>query len=212
MRNSDFISDDEILAAINDAYCELYDELVGVYENYFVQTFTFPLIANNSEYALPANFYKIVGVDFQVNNDAFITLRPFMEANRNQTLTTNVNIPAGAIRMRYVPAPTQFTSLSDTFDGVAGWERLVSLLVAIDMLDSEESDSSALTRKYSRTLQRVRDMAAPRDTGFPAKVVDVYRPISTQFIYGSLQYRLYQDQIIFVNTEFLGAEMFPPII
>lgn len=209
MKSSGFVSDAEILALINDNYCDLYDQLVSAYENYYVKQA--PLNIGNGQdfYDLPNDFYKLSAVDYRVNNDAYITLHPFNEAERNVTLTTNVNIPSGVVRIFYVPAPTTFTALTDTFDGVAGWDRLVSLMTAIDMLDAEESDSSSLQRKYKLMLDRINDMSAPRDSGFPATVADAYKP-NIQFIYGALMYRLYGDQIRFINTELLGADMFPP--
>lgn len=209
MKSSGFVSDSEILALINENYCDLYDQLVTVYENYFVSTYEFSIVSGQDMYDMPADFYKIIGVDYRVNTDSYITLRPFMEAERNITLTTNINIPSGSIRLRYVPAPTVFTSLSDTFDGVAGWDRLVSLATAIDMLDAEESDSSKLMKKYQIMIQRIQTSADTRDAGFPATVADVYKP-NIQYIYGALMYRLYGDQMRFINTEFLGSQMFPP--
>lgn len=208
MRNSDYIDDDEILGIINDNYCELYDELVGAYENYFVVREEFPITAGTQFYDLPEIFYKIIAVDFQVNQNAWVSVVNYNEADRNLSLTTNLSVPNGTIRLWFVPAPTTFTALTDTFDGVAGWDRLVSLMTAIDMLDSEESDSSALTRKYARTLQRIKDLAAPRDAGRPATVTDSSRP-NWQYIYGALQYRLYQGQISFINSEFLGNGEYP---
>lgn len=203
MRDTSFISDAEILALINEAFPELYDELVTVYENYYSATTTISLVSGTSSYALPAAFYKTLGVDLQVNSNAYITLKPFMEAERNATLTTNLSIPSATVRLRYIPAPTIFTSLSQSVDGVSGWDRLLSLLVAIDMLDAEESDSRALYKKYERTLVRIRQTAVPRDTGMPARVTDVYAP-NAQMMYGSVRYRLYGDYIEFVNSEYLG--------
>ncbi len=208
MRNSDYIDETEILGLINDNYCDLFDELVGAYENYFVVRTEFPITAGTQFYDLPADFYKIVAVDFKINQNAYISVTNYNEADRNLSLTTNLSIPDGTIRLWYVPAPTQFTSLSQTFDGVAGWDRLVSLMTAIDMLDSEESDTSAMTRKYAKTLQRVRDMAAPRDAGLPATVSDASKP-NWQYIYGALRYRLYGNQISMINTEYLGQGEYP---
>lgn len=211
MKNSAFWTTEEALLMFNESSTELYDELVGAYENYFQKMVTIPIGSGVNFYDLPADFYKMLGVDFKVSNDAYITLKPFMEAERNVTLTTNVTIPNGFIRFRYVPAPPVYTAYSDTVDGVAGWDRLLSLLLAIDMLDSEESDTTALRAKYARTLQRIRDMAAPRDAGMPARVVDVHRP-NIQLIYGALRYRLQGDQVEFINTEFLGSDLFPDIM
>lgn len=208
MRDTNFIDDDEILAMLNEAYPELYDELVTVYENYYATTATVAIGSGVSSYDLPADFYKLIGVDFQVNTNAYITLKPFMEAERNETLTTNLNIPSGTVRIRYIPAPEIFTDLDDAVDGVSGWDRLLSLLVAIDMLDAEESDSKPVYKKYERTLVRIRQSAAPRDAGMPARVVDVYRP-NIQMQYGALRYRLYGDEIEFSNSEYLGDGLFP---
>lgn len=205
MKSSNFVSDAEILSRINDAYCELYDELVSAYENYFVTTSSFPVLTGTDTYDLPDDFYKMLGVDFQVTQGAYVTLREYNEGERNMSLTTNSNIPSGSIRIRYVPAPTVFTAMTDTFDGVAGWDRLVSLLTAIDLMDAEESDSSALAKKYNRTLQRIKDMSAPRDAGMPATVVDVSsQPF--QNIYGALRYRFYGNSVVFMSTEYLGAD------
>jgi hypothetical protein len=131
-----------------------------------------------------------------------------MEAERNNSITSATNIPSGTVRLRYIPAPTTFTALTEEVDGVAGWDRMLSLLLAIDMLDAEETDSNPLHKKYNRTLQRVREMAAPRDVGMPARVVDVSKP-DLYTIYGQLRYRLQGDTMEFVNTEFLGADLIP---
>jgi len=211
MRDTNFISDVDMLAILNEVYPELYDELVTAYENYYVAEFDLVIQSGTNVYNLPTNFYKLIGVDFKVNNDAYITLKPFMEGERNVTLTTNLTIPTGVIKLRYVPAPALFTDLDDEVDGVSGWDRLLSLLAAIDMLDAEESDSKALYKKYERTVQRIRTTAAPRDAGFPGRVVDVYTP-NIQLIYGALRYRLYGNTVHFINTEYLGADMLPPFI
>jgi hypothetical protein len=211
MRNSDFINAEEALAMFNDVYCELFDELVGSYENYFTAEQEFTIQSGTNTYALPSDFYKVIGVDFKVSNDAYITLRPYMEAERNMTLTTNLTVPNGTVKIRYVPAPAIFTDVSQEIDSVAGWDRLLSLLMAIDMGDSEETDTRALRDKYARTLQRVRDMAAPRDAGMPARMTDVNKP-NLQWIYGALQYRLYGGEIRLINTEYIGSDLYPSFI
>lgn len=209
MKSSGFISDSEALAMFNECYAELYDELVGSFENYFSSEFNIAIAPGTDTYDLPADFYKIIGVDYEVNNGTFITLRPFDESARNMSITTNNTIPTGNILLRYIPAPTIYTSMSQTMDGVSGWDRLVGLLMAMDMLDAEESDSSAIARKYARTLQRIRDMAAPRDTGMPSTVGDIYIS-NIQYVYGALRYRLYGDTIRMMSTELLGADQMSP--
>lgn len=205
LRQSSFINDTEMLAILNETYAELYDELVASYENYYSTTSTVSIVAGTADYALPADFYKLISVDFQTGSGEYVTLQPFMEGERNESPSSS--LPTGTVRLRYVPAPTTFAALSESIDGVAGWDRLLSLLVAIDMLDAEESDTTALHKKYSRTLERIRGMAAPRDAGFPARIVDVYKP-SLSMQYGQLRYRLRGAYVSFVNTEFLGASAY----
>ncbi len=211
MKSSAFINDAEALTLLNELWPELYSELVTVYENYYYAEHTFTIQSGTNRYDLPDDFYKILGVDYKVGEGAYITLKPFMEGNRNQTLTTNVTIPNGTILLRYVPAPQIFTDLDEEIDGIAGWDRLLSLSLAIAMLNAEESDSSAQTAQYTRMLQRIQSEAAPRDAGMPARVVDTSRP-NLQWVYGSLAYRMRGNYLDFVNTEFLGADLFPDLI
>jgi hypothetical protein len=206
-KGSGFIRDSELLLLFNEVYCELYDELVGSYENYFMSTSTVTLAPGTTFYNLPEDFYKLIGIDYKVNNDTYVTLYNFNEIDRNNSFTSNASIPTGELRIRYVPAPPVFTQLSDTFDGIAGWDRLLSLLLAIDMLDAEETDSSPLYRKYQRTLKRIIDMAAPRDSGMPSRVGDVYNRNLWSY-YASMRYRLQGGQIELISTESLGATPF----
>ena len=203
-RGSGFIRDNELLLLFNEVYCELYDELVGSYENYFMTTAPVTLAPGTTFYNLPSDFYKLIGMDFKVNDDTYITLYNFNEIDRNNTFVSNSSIPAGELRLRYIPAPQIFTSLSQTIDGIAGWDRLLSLLLAIDMQDADETDSSPLYRKYQRTLQRVTAMAAPRDSGMPARVSDIYNRNVWSY-YASIRYRLQGNQFELISTESLGA-------
>lgn len=206
-QSNGFINDDEMLLMLNDCYCELYDTLVGSYANYFSSTDTITLVAGTVDYSLPADFYKIIGVDFQISANNFCTLMPFPEAERNVNGYSTTAFPAGSIRLRYVPAATTFTSLDDEFDGISGWDRLLSLLVAIDIMDAEESETKPLTLKYQRTLARIMQMATDRDVGMPATVSDIYKT-NIWNPYGSLRYRLYGDVIEFLNTSYAGGPTF----
>lgn len=204
MKNSRFISDTEALELINEIYPELYDEQVAATENYFATTANIVVTSGTVSYPLPDDFYKSLGVEFQVSNDQYITLQPYLEGERNRSLTTNNNIPTGTVRLRYVPAPPVFTALTETIDGQAGWDRLLSLLLAIDFLDSEETQTDRLYRKYQRTLKRIQEMT-PRDQGMPARILDVHQP-NIQHIYGAFKYRFYQNTVEFISTEYLGAD------
>lgn len=207
-RSSDFINDTEALQLFNEVIGDLYDEMCDIDENYFVSETSFNISGSTNAYDLPVDFYKLIGVDFSstTNGNDRITLRPFNEAERNVAFTQSVNLPSGTVYIRYVPAPTIYTSTSQTFDGVAGWDRLLTLRLAIDMCDAEETNSDRLQRKYDATLARIRG-SLDRDIGMPATVSDVSRP-SVHFLYSSLKYRLYGSQLHFISSEMLGAAIF----
>lgn len=208
MRNSGFIKDATALAMLNEVWPRLYDELVSVDENYYS---TFGSLFDISEslgvdYDLPADFYKLIGVDYTSDNgNTFFTLFPFNEGERNVGFTST-NIPSGKVRLIYVPAPTTFTSLSQTIDGVAGWDRLLSLLLAIDMLDAEESNTDRLYRKYESELKRIQQ-GAERDMGMPGTVTDIHRP-SFDAQYSWVRYRLYGNKINFMSTQYISPAIF----
>lgn len=204
MRNSPFVSDATALMLLNDVWPKLYDELVQADANYYATSETFSISSGTQVYDLPTDFYKILGVDFSVDGQqTFFTLYPFNEGERNTGFNTG-NLPAGTIRLRYVPAPVEFTSLSDSIDGIAGWDRMLSLLLAIDMLDAEESNTDRVYRKYQEEVARIRAMAPNRDMGSPATVTDVYQS-SINAAYNSVRYRMYGDTIEFISMELLGV-------
>lgn len=204
MTNSNFYSQQDKFDLLNECYPALYDILVKAYENYYVgPDYEFSIGANTFTYDLPEDFYKIVGVDYKVGQDQWITLRNFNESSRNSTLTAQ-NLPTGTIRLRYIPAPAVFSSLTDEIDGVSGWDALLVTEMAIAMLTSEESSTSTLERLKASQMRRIVESSQNRDTGMPATVSDSYA-INDLLYYDSLRYRLYGDQIRFMRTDWLGV-------
>lgn len=200
MEASGFASDAKCLALLNEIYPKLYDELVMASENYYAAVEDIPVNSQSASYVMPDDFYKILSVGFSSDNGrTFFPLSPFPEAERNTGYTTT-NLPTGTIRIRYVPSPATFTSLSETVDGVAGWDRMLTLLLAIDLLDQEESNSDRLFRKYQEEVRRI-NATSDRDLGMPARVADIYE---TRFNYEWVRYRLYGNLIEFISTEYVG--------
>ena len=104
MVNSTFISDSELSSYINASYFELYDLLVQKYGNdYYVTEYSFQLQGNVSRYPLPPDFFKLLGVDLQISGgpDGYVSLRPFMLAERNRYSTANVQTWIGVTNLRY---------------------------------------------------------------------------------------------------------------
>lgn len=202
MRNSGFMSPATALLMLNDVYPRLYDELVASNGNYYATSDTFTVSSAETAYDLPDDFYKILSIEFSVDGSTYYPLSPFNEGEHSSGFSTG--ILGGTIRIRYVPAPEVFTAISQTVDGVAGWDRMLSLLLAIDMLDAEESNTDRVYRKYQEELSRIQSMAPNRDIGMPATVRDTsLQPYAAN--YDWLRYRLYGDTIEFVSWEYLGV-------
>lgn len=80
-------------------------------------------------------------------------------------------------RIRYIPAPIGLEDSDGaddgtTIDGVAGWEELVVINTAIDMLNKEESSTAALERKQAKLMDKIASEAEVRAWTSPRRVVD----------------------------------------
>lgn len=197
MLGSNFVSDSEFNQYISDSYAELYDLLVSKFEDYYVAgPLTFTVASGASSYTLPADFYKLKGVDRSSNGSSdWYSLRAFNFAQRNSRRSTNLhrsNYPdlsykifgntlrftpdddaAGTYRLWYIPRYTALTLDTDTVDGVNGWEIYIVTDAAIKALQKEESDVSVLMQQKMMLIKRIEDMAANRDVGEPETVTDI---------------------------------------
>lgn len=201
MIGSSFVSDSEWLAWINGAAKELYGILVQKYgDDYFVQLppYEFTTDGVSDHYALPADFFKLLGVDlvFSSSPGDCATLKPYNLADRNINAVQNVlgqygqktnlryrvmgnriafspRASAGqTIRLLYIPRVTELVLDTDVLDGVCGWEDYVTTDAAIKALAKEESDTTVKERERAGMLSRIESEAANRDAGHPQTVSD----------------------------------------
>jgi hypothetical protein len=199
MVNSQFITDSELTSYVNLSYYELYDLLVTKYgNNYFVQTpYTFVTDGIKEQYDLPADFFKLLGLDLWLNGsaDSRVTLRPFTFADRNRYAVPNFQsfygvtnlryringkqlwftpIPSAGqtIQMWYVPRLTSLVLDTDIVDGVSGWEEYIIVDCAIKCMQKEESDVSVLMSQKNALIGRINAIADNRDAGAGAVVSD----------------------------------------
>lgn len=201
MVNSQFISEAELETFVNESVTDLYDLLITSYdEDYFLKSEDITIVNGQEDYDLPADFYKMRGVDLVESEKNISTLKPFnfQERNRfknalvfdysfdsvsgsryrimgNRLRLTPVPDSNKTLRVWYNPVFTDMTDDADTFNGVNGYEELVIVLTAIKMLTKEESDTTQLERRYANLWKRVMDTAPNRDAGMPESVQDVRR-------------------------------------
>lgn len=199
MENSQFVTDAELTSYINQSYFELYDLLVQKYgDNYYVATpSTFVTDGVSLQYNLPADFYKLLGVDLALStsSDSYVTLKPFNFTERNRYNAPNTQSLYGVTNLRYrvngsklmltplptsgqtiqvwyVPTMTQLAADADTMDGVSGWSEYVIVDAAIKCLQKEESDCAVLMAQKQALISRIENAAENRDAGSPATVAD----------------------------------------
>lgn len=198
MENSNFVSDTELNSYINNSIAELHDIMAEAYgSDYFVTTDTFSVVSGTDTYALPTDFYILKGVDLQLDNQDFITVKPFNFNERNRYSELGVWDLAGVTNVRYriignnivfnpvpdrnvtiklwyVPVATKLVADGDTLDDFNAFSEYVIVDAAIKMMQKEESDVSVLAAQKMALEKRIRDRAQIRDAGSPKSISDIY--------------------------------------
>lgn len=195
-----FVTEPELISYINQSYFELYDLIVAAFgNNYYVATpYQFTTDGTNEMYALPSDFYKLLGCDLSLAGGTpgtWLTVRAFEFAERNRYSVPNFQsfygvtnlryrlngsnlwltpTPAGGqiIQLWYVPRLTTLSALSQTADGISGWTEYIIVDAATKCLQKEESDVSVLMAQKAALVKRIEAMAENRDAGPPPKVID----------------------------------------
>jgi len=190
MQNSNFVGEIVWLQWLNDARRELYDILVGRFEDYFITQID--STTTTDTIALPADFYKLRGID---RDDKTVRSFPFIERNSvdissategyyNRArycmvgdqiiLRPKDNAPA-TYKIWYIPKPVTIASIGQSFDGMDGWESYLHCDIAIKALLKEESDATGIMSLKQAIKDRIDMIAANRDAGEPQRIADVQR-------------------------------------
>lgn len=197
MVNSNFVKPAEWISYINFSWAELYDILVAKFEDYYSIQTILTVPSGTNSVALPADFYKMRGVDRALTNQSseFYTIRPFTFEDRNNRrrsalfrglyptvryrifnntlIFTPDDAADGVYRIWYIPKAVTINTDTQTIDGVNGWEEYIITDVAIKALQKEESDVSILMAQKQALLKRIEDMAGNRDAGETERVTDI---------------------------------------
>jgi hypothetical protein len=172
MVNSQFVTDAWLTERINAHYAGLYDILTSKGEDYFTLPVSFVVDGSSDNYALPANFYKLHGVDYNLNGQTW-PMKKFMFNERHKYNITTTKIPAQTLTLWVTPPITKLVDGSDTLDGVNGWEEYIIYSAAIDARVKEESDISELVTLLAPVKLRIEAMGTDRDQGSPERIKDV---------------------------------------
>ncbi len=213
MVNSSFVTDAEIDDMINYEMGDLYDLLVGSFEDHFISTSTIALVSGTENYNLPSDFYKLRAVffkdagqgqrwrlqriniaEFEYDYEYYGSVGGFNRYMRYRILDDQIYfvpepIGSGSIELFYVPEMTKISSDSTPISfnvPTQGWEQYVVAGTAARMLSKEESDPSALLAEQGRIKANIQHMAVNRDAASPERTLDVYGRFEP---WGSRQWR-----------------------
>lgn len=196
MVGSSFVSDATIYQWITEAHQKLHGMLVdALSEQYAYELSSFTTTFGQMDYALPSCFYKLYGVDMEING-RIVSLKPFTRAERNKyrnldgnsstppmySITGNLlklfPVPPAGLSGEIIFAP-QATRLELSTDEISypnGWERFIVIDAAIQCLLKEESSVTGLVEERERIVREIEMTKEQRDLANPKRVTDVFEP------------------------------------
>lgn len=176
---------------VNKGLNELYDVLVEARGRDYYRASATITLTGAEDYPLPADFYKLIGVrrptggalepydpaqDAELRDGSLVIgIAPLYYQLRGANITLLPISGAGDVVLDYVPAFSDLTTESATFDGVSGWEDYASLFAARRMALKDESYELAgtLAGDLAKLGERIGKLAPKRDAGSPRRVKDV---------------------------------------
>lgn len=191
------ITDAELTRLINLQLAELHELLVAARGADYAGTLTEDTIAvtgGTSLYSLPSDFFQLVAIwidwgdqDIEeilsvgTNADVPSSLRytwerynrKFYRVQGGQIRFFPPPTQDATVTLRYVPAFVDLVDDSDTYDGVNGWERLVTMGAALEMRAIERVDIGALGQMYAQQRERIEAMAGERQAIDAVEVRDI---------------------------------------
>lgn len=140
------------------------------------------------------DFYRLRGLDIFQSAGQYLPLKPYVWKDRNAY--TNAYAAFGTypgtylryrilgktlafvpkpsasqlLRMSYTPTVQPLVVLTDTIDGIDGWEQYIVNFAAMQCLLNEECDTSAIERQQGAYESQLTKMAEERDDGSPQVV------------------------------------------
>lgn len=165
------VTDAELTELFNLHLTAVYDILVGAgYASYYSSTQTVTTAVGTSAYSLPADFLQATGVYFVDSNGYRQPIYSLGDRQRG-----NYRAPTGVyqVELEYVPACPVLATDNDAFDGVSGWDELVSARIARDVLVKRQGDTGMVANIIATTEKRIRSNSTRRDAGGPRFIDDV---------------------------------------
>lgn len=184
---------------INDSIAALYDELVKADPERFTSTSDINVLSGTKQYALPADFYKLLDVELK-DTSSETGYRPMARINRREInrygadagnkydtkyIWTNTKIElvpqpgwteTGGVRIVYIPTAPSLSDDVTAWDTVNLWSEWVVDDVCEKCAVREESMTQAryFAQQRDRTWQRI-TQSAEGDNAGPKTITNVNR-------------------------------------
>ena len=192
--NSEFVTDAELTDFLNQGLAELWDILISTFEHYGVDSDTTYALPGSGTFALPADFYKLIGVDFAPSSGTTTSrVRPYSFQHRNkysnpvfkgagvdlleyQIVGDNMKFipddrPTGTVTLHYITTAPQ---LGANVTGIiTGHEEYAVWYAVMLAKNKEESDIEFEISNIERLRERIQQAASRRDAGETTSIVDV---------------------------------------
>lgn len=185
----------EIRRYVRQSVARLYTLLDRLDYQYYLSEYTFSTTSGENAYALPADFWVLKGCKVQLSSGRSVRCTPFMPAEHvwldntaqwpaygapifyrlAQDNLIFAPIPTGvySVTISYTPTPPALADDTDTFDGIAGFERWVVLDAAIKCKQKDSLDPSLLVAEKAEVEAWITSLANTRDTGETQRISDV---------------------------------------
>lgn len=213
MTGSDYPEQDRLTDYINSGLSELHDMLASdSIGDYFRSEQTITLVSGTEAYALPADFYKAIGV-YYVSTGRRFNIERWNPMDIDGYRTSPIS--GGTVHLWYVPQLQKFHYDSDEGAVIGipipvGWEDFVALHAASRLLLKADLDPTGLQRERELQRRRITDAISPRDQFIPDAIGDwsdrwqdtrhLLRFDNRQF-----KYRIQGKNIYFIEVEWVGA-------
>lgn len=196
-RKKKFIGDEPLNGLVNHALRELYELLVRARGHEYYETVDTSLTTatNVATVNLPADCFQLLSIALRwgtqdlepldaleaIDDRAGFVRYGVWSRDAEKAFRMRGNVielfptpkTATPLELRYVPNFTELTSDNATFDSINGWEKLVALRVALEMLTIGGDSTGAVEKLYEREFERVEGIAGERAAAHPKRVRDV---------------------------------------
>jgi hypothetical protein len=165
------ITDSELNELVNLHLPSVYELcLLAGPADYYAASYTVSVTAGTSAYALPSDFRALTEVMLVENADWRRPLEPLRPRRRGGYKAPT---SSATVELEYLPSCPIMSDDADTFDGVDGWDELISAKIARDVIGKRKSDPSLCLAIIAETEKRIRSLSTSRDKFGGKQITDV---------------------------------------